>query len=231
MKGYIYKYTFPNGKVYIGQTRVDPQIRHKQHLVQAKKDHINKLCRALREFGDDYQFETISVFQQDDPDALRAILDNEEMLLIKQYQSNDPRFGYNGTAGTWHWSRPHIKTADDKALEKIKNNIFQGELAARKIKNSYDAIDLWREVSDMIDALSEEEKEEIIEEWWRHNGIVGIDDENNVIGPFRDVKEIASYLGVGGNCVRNVLAGKQQKAYGYIWKYGRDYFEFEEDKD
>ena len=32
MKGYIYKYTFPDGKVYIGQTRRDPQIRHREHI-------------------------------------------------------------------------------------------------------------------------------------------------------------------------------------------------------
>lgn len=32
MKGYIYKYTFPDGKVYIGQTRRPIEIRHSEHL-------------------------------------------------------------------------------------------------------------------------------------------------------------------------------------------------------
>ncbi len=32
MKGVVYKYTFPNGKVYIGQTRRNPELRHKEHL-------------------------------------------------------------------------------------------------------------------------------------------------------------------------------------------------------
>lgn len=31
-KGYIYKYTFPNGKIYIGQTKTSVEQRHKQHL-------------------------------------------------------------------------------------------------------------------------------------------------------------------------------------------------------
>lgn len=32
MKGYIYKYTFADGKFYIGQTRRNPEIRHREHL-------------------------------------------------------------------------------------------------------------------------------------------------------------------------------------------------------
>ena len=28
----FHKYTFPDGKVYIGQTRRDPQIRHREHI-------------------------------------------------------------------------------------------------------------------------------------------------------------------------------------------------------
>ena len=32
MKGYIYKYTFPDGKVYIGQTRRPIELRHAEHL-------------------------------------------------------------------------------------------------------------------------------------------------------------------------------------------------------
>ena len=30
--GVIYLYTFPNGKVYVGQTRRDPKVRHREHL-------------------------------------------------------------------------------------------------------------------------------------------------------------------------------------------------------
>lgn len=35
MKGYIYKYTFSDNKVYIGQTRRNPEIRHKEHLSES----------------------------------------------------------------------------------------------------------------------------------------------------------------------------------------------------
>ena len=32
MKGYIYKYTFSDGKVYVGQTRRHISIRHREHM-------------------------------------------------------------------------------------------------------------------------------------------------------------------------------------------------------
>jgi hypothetical protein len=32
MKGYIYKYTFPDGKVYIGQTVRPVAARHREHI-------------------------------------------------------------------------------------------------------------------------------------------------------------------------------------------------------
>jgi len=213
--------------VYIGQTRVDPQKRHKQHLDQAKKGGSNRLSHALNEFGENYQFEVMRIFSVDDPDKLLAVLDDEEMMLIKLYHSNEMEHGYNSTIGTWHFFHPHIKTEDEKALEQYKRNVFAAEYADRKISNEYDAIDLWGEVSDGIDNLTEEEKEEIVKQWWQYNGIVGYDDDNNVLGLFRNVKEIASALDVGGNCVRNVLSGKQKKAYGYNWKYGKDYFVFD----
>ena len=34
MKGIIYKYTFPDGKVYIGQTRRHPEKRKREHLAK-----------------------------------------------------------------------------------------------------------------------------------------------------------------------------------------------------
>ena len=38
-KIFIYKYTYPNGKVYIGQTRTSVNERHNQHMIASKRKH------------------------------------------------------------------------------------------------------------------------------------------------------------------------------------------------
>ena len=52
MKGFIYKYTFPDGKVYIGQTRRPLEVRHKEHL-NPKIGRLNpKFWEAFKKFGE-----------------------------------------------------------------------------------------------------------------------------------------------------------------------------------
>lgn len=62
-QGYIYKYTFPNGKVYIGQTK-NLEGRHYSHIYDAKNRKTKCVVDyAIAKYGEPIQevIETITV--------------------------------------------------------------------------------------------------------------------------------------------------------------------------
>lgn len=103
-KGYIYKYTFPNGKVYIGQTAQAMEARHYQHLYNA--DHLDAersillVDRAIHKYGEPKLeiIETIS-FEENDPIGFQEDLNEKEKYYIRQYKSTQKQFGYNRHLG------------------------------------------------------------------------------------------------------------------------------------
>jgi group I intron endonuclease len=96
--GVVYKYTSPNGKVYIGQTRWT--LKHR-----AGKDgnnyRENKLFyRAIKKYGwDNMSVEVIESFRETSVSALLQKLNLSEAHNIQLYYSNDKRFGYNTALG------------------------------------------------------------------------------------------------------------------------------------
>ena len=119
-KGYIYKYTYPNGKVYIGQT-MNLEQRHYQHMYGAKKRENNQLCeKAIRKYGEP-QLEVLEEIEVDDktPTKLIEILDEKEKEYIVRYNSIDTRFGYNIKTGG------HIKTPKQFILEEKWYEFFE----------------------------------------------------------------------------------------------------------
>jgi hypothetical protein len=89
-KNVIYKLTFPNGKVYIGQTSQLLRERVRQHCSDAfnKESHTPK-GRAIRK----YLSLNIEVLYQGDE------LDYNEINYIKEYNSTNQEYGYNLESG------------------------------------------------------------------------------------------------------------------------------------
>lgn len=95
--GYIYKYSFPNGKVYIGQTRTSVQQRHYVHMSDARKKGRGTLCdEALAKYGE-IQPETIETIEVDETEStkLHELLNEAEIKWIKFYDSTNKQKGYN----------------------------------------------------------------------------------------------------------------------------------------
>ena len=71
--GYIYKYTFPNGKVYIGQTAQTMEARHYQHMYNA--DHLDAersillVDRAIHKYGEP-KLEIVETIMYEDNDPI-----------------------------------------------------------------------------------------------------------------------------------------------------------------
>ena len=96
-KGVIYKYTFPNGKVYIGQTRRDPSIRHREHFLPSTGPLNNAFWQAYKEQGEP-AFEILEDYQSEDMEELVCILNQRETENIRLYKATDPQHGYNRVA-------------------------------------------------------------------------------------------------------------------------------------
>lgn len=93
MKGYIYKYTFPDGKVYIGQTK-NLEKRKRQHIDPNLGPANSGFWAAYCRFGK-YDFEVLKVLEYDNEDELNFYLGRWESGYIYQYNATNPDYGYN----------------------------------------------------------------------------------------------------------------------------------------
>lgn len=94
MKGYIYKYIFPDGKVYIGQTRRPMAARHKEHLNPSTGPLNSGFWEAYQTVGEP-ELDILEVVEAEDVTTLIDQLNNKETLYISEYRATDPQYGYN----------------------------------------------------------------------------------------------------------------------------------------
>ena len=94
MKGIIYKYTFPDGKVYIGQTRRAMAARHKEHLNPSTGPLNSGFWKAYQTVGEP-TLEILEVIETDDVTTLVDLLNSKETKYISKYRATDPQYGYN----------------------------------------------------------------------------------------------------------------------------------------
>ena len=88
-KGYIYKYTYPNGKVFIGSTTVSVKESHYQHMCASRNPHRWTLCDwAIYVYGEPTveTIETIEVADNEGKkhfhDGLKELNENNVELYI-----------------------------------------------------------------------------------------------------------------------------------------------------
>jgi len=102
----IYKFTNKkNGKVYIGKS-IHIERRYKEHFRDANKhgdDGSSYFYNALRKYGEEgFNFEALldlSYLEGKPDDIIKKELDYWEVFYIKQYNANNPQFGYNISPG------------------------------------------------------------------------------------------------------------------------------------
>lgn len=94
MKGYIYKYTFPDGKVYIGQTRRPIEMRHREHLNPSTGPFNPGFWDAYQKVGMP-ALSILETLESDDLSDLVRRLNALETRYIYRENATDPAFGYN----------------------------------------------------------------------------------------------------------------------------------------
>lgn len=96
-QGFIYKYTYPNGKIYIGQTRVSVKERHYQHMSASKDPERRTICElAIAKYGEP-KVETLETIEVEDSNItqLVTLLNEAEQKWIKEFDSTNRAKGYN----------------------------------------------------------------------------------------------------------------------------------------
>ncbi len=137
MKGYIYKYTFPDGRVYIGQTRRLPKIRDWEHFGKIGKANP-RLWDAYKQLGKKPDIVILETIEASRVQDLVEKLNELETKYIQEYQSSNPEYGLNiAHRGNVPIPRDNVLDKEferiwiSKAekwypiLESIKNKIFK----------------------------------------------------------------------------------------------------------
>ena len=97
MKGYVYKFTSPSNKVYIGITN-DIRRRYAEHKRLSEQIINRKFYIALRKYGfENFSFEVLERYDVKTKEELYDVLNEREMYYIEKYDSFNN--GYNLTKG------------------------------------------------------------------------------------------------------------------------------------
>ena len=155
-KGYIYKYTYPNGMLYIGATSVSVKQAHYQHMSESKDPSRWTLCEmAISEYGEPTIeiIETIEVADNEEG-KLKELLKKSTEKWIKEYDSTvESGKGFNVRKGkriSWV----------DYLLQERMIEIFEKEGWEEKIEHVKDVLkSIGTKICVTKEELTQEEKE------------------------------------------------------------------------
>lgn len=130
MKYVIYKHTTPSGKVYIGITSQNVNRRWRN---DGSGYNLQMFYRAIKKYGWNNIKHEILI-----KGLTREEAEQKEIELIKQYKSNNPKFGYNIDLGTKHSENHTNKAIKNRRSYKKENNPFYGKhWTEEQLKNQF----------------------------------------------------------------------------------------------
>lgn len=138
MKGIIYKYTFPDGKVYIGQTRRHPENRKREHINKTVGPTNSGFWEAYKKYGEP-QYEVLYEVELENVDELVSVLNYVETQFIRLFKADHPSFGYNKNSfGTTSTITPTIirRKFNEKCKQFSESRMKVLYSAAEKIWNT-----------------------------------------------------------------------------------------------
>jgi len=124
MNGSIYMIKSPSGKIYIGQTRVEPLKRWKNHVTNGYrksnkgKHHLYDAFKAYKPKNMEF---TVLISGVESQDKLNEL----ETLFIKSLNTTDRSCGYNFTLGG---QNTHSPESTEKMRATLKRRYASGEI-------------------------------------------------------------------------------------------------------
>ena len=229
--GVVYKHNVPNGKCYIGITKLSLNNRFK-HGKGYKRSTL--FYRAILKYGWD-NIKTEILFESDNYDLLL----NKEEYYIKKYQSNNKNLGYNiesgGTKGALGLKRSR-KTLEkmrqanlgkimpnevkEKISKSLKGRKFTEEHSKKKSlsqtgekNHRYNK----KASAETKKKMSESQRKGKDHEW--SVKVVQMDLDGNFLKVWDSFSEIKKELGFHHSTISDCCRGKQKQSKGYKWKY------------
>lgn len=100
MRGVVYKYTSPSGKVYIGQTCRERK-RKLEFLTHKTYTRGSFIEEARKKYGpENFKYEVIFEIESDSKEDVVKALDYWEEYYIKEHNATDRLYGYNMVKGS-----------------------------------------------------------------------------------------------------------------------------------
>jgi group I intron endonuclease len=245
----VYKHTFPNNKVYIGITGMNPLYRW------GKDGHgysTQFVFRAIKKYGWD-NIEHEILFENLTKDEA----EQKEIELITLYKSNDPKYGYNIDGGgssvgrrseetkrklsiankgkpSWKKGRPTDEETKIK-ISKANSGKKRTEEAKQKISKANKGKRLSEETKIK---LSESKKGDKNPSYGKSGGenptskaVYQIDkDTNQIIARFESLHEASRETGVYCSSISSCCTGTYETAGGFRWVHVDKFNTEEEDK-
>ena len=135
MKGVIYKYQSPSGKVYIGQT-INEAKRRKKFLNENLSYAGVKIDNARKKYGpQNFEYEILKVIEEKNRNKLYSELNKYEIYYIGLYDSF--KNGYNMSIGGDGSKGYHLTEEHKEKITKflLNHNPFKGKKHSQKTKD------------------------------------------------------------------------------------------------
>lgn len=179
MRGVVYKYTSPSGKVYIGQTYRENGRRKDFRLKNRPYSNGHKINNARKKYGpENFTYEVLFEIITDDAEELRKALDQWEMFYIEKYKSYDGKYGYNmnkggaGNAGGYYSPEARAKMGERSRARLAIYNPMKGKkhrpesiaLMKANTKRKYGKDNPnygWKPSQELLDRLAEMSRQRI----------------------------------------------------------------------
>lgn len=207
----IYKHTTPNDKVYIGMTCQEPNKRWRNGKAYKENKHFNN---AISKYGwKNIRHEILY------SNLTKEEAEQKEIELIKQYKSNERKYGYNIEYGGCH----NGKTSEETKLKISKANKGKHNSPQTEFKKGH------------ITIISEEAKKRMSKERkGKHTSIktefkkghkplnakAVLCVETNII--YSNIKEASKNTNAMVSHISEVCKGKRKSAGKLHWKYVLD---------
>lgn len=235
IKGIIYKYTSPSGKVYIGQTTRE-RDRRAEFLRLNQPYGGDKINNARKKYlPENFTYEVIESYRFQNEDEAINTLDDREIFWIAYYDSF--RNGYNSTLGGGNGLGREVTEATRlKISEKLKGSTLSEQTkqkisesnkgkhsksptleARKKMSESHKGLTVWNtgkkfNEAQMTSYLEGRKKVQ--------KAILCLDKiSGEVIAKYTSTKEAAETLGCTSQGINNVLKGRNKTCKGYKWIY------------
>lgn len=211
---YVYKHTFPNGKVYIGITCQKPKARwaNGNGYLQVMKNGKYRqplMARAVIKYGWDNILHEILFSGLTKEEA-----ETKEQELIAEYKSNNRDYGYNiANGGSVHQHTEESK----KKMSNSHKGMKHTEETKRKMSEAAIGKTFSDETKKKIGEASRNRSEDINKRIGKAHEIPIFCVETGCI--YSSAKDASRITGIERTSIGKACNGKQKTAGGLHWKY------------